>query len=59
MAGQIQTLTQLTAICSQRYYSKWHYGGMCGCETCGHAVASVCLRMLSACVRVQVLMSGN
>lgn len=26
-ADQIQTLTQLTAICSQYNYSKWHYAG--------------------------------
>lgn len=50
MADQIQTLTQLTAICSQCYYSKWHYGGMCGCKTCWCAAGGVC-------VRVQVLMS--
>lgn len=34
MADQIQTLTQLTAICSRCYYSKWHYGGMCGRMCC-------------------------
>lgn len=54
MADQIQTLTQLTAICSQRYYSKWHYGGMCGCKTCWGAAGGVCL---SVCTCVQVLMS--
>lgn len=32
-ADLIQTLTQLTAICSQCYYSKWHYVEMCGCKT--------------------------
>jgi len=58
MAGQIQTLTQLAAICSQCYYSKWHYGGMCGCKTCWCAAGdvSVCL-CVCVCVCVQVLMS--
>lgn len=51
MADQIQTLTQLTAICSQCYYSKWHYGGMCGCKTCWRAPGGVCV-----CMCVQVLM---
>lgn len=54
MADQIQTLTQLTAICSQRYYSKWHYSGMCGCKTCWCAAGGVCL---SVCTCLQVLMS--
>lgn len=47
MADQIQTLTQLTVICSQCYYSKWHYSGMCGC---GHTGV-----LPVVCVHVQVL----
>lgn len=44
-ADLIQTLTQLTAICSQCYDSKWHYGEMCGCETYW------CAGRVSACAR--------
>lgn len=51
MADQIQTLTQLTAICSQCYYSKWHYVGMCGCKT------GCCAAAGDGGVCVQVLMS--
>lgn len=51
---QIQTLTQLTAICWQCYYSKWHYGGMCGCKTRCRAAGGACV---CGWVGVQVLMS--
>lgn len=49
IVNQIQTLTQLTPICSQSYYTKWHYGGMCGCKTCWCAAGWV---RLHVCVRV-------
>lgn len=48
MVNQIQTLTQLTAICSQSYYSKWYYSGMCGCKTCWWVPRWSCLHVCTS-----------
>lgn len=45
---QLLTLTQLTAICSQCYYSKWHNGGTFDSKICWCAGDGVCLHVCTS-----------